>query len=325
MLDELDLVSRQKQEVEEQLATAQKEHRAHLEEDHDNSAQLGKLKYQNEVNRDQKATMGREIALRDVKIKEQQLDNDNLDKRVTELQDELDRCSRVKGEVEFLRSTHNHEAQQSVERIRDMEAAIEQLRSERDAAVHAKGQAGDHATRAQSLAEILTKREKMVTDLRQKLVEEHLRVTNLEDEVERLQELCNQERLDEVKEKLLDKTKDCDRFRNQLKLAENHLKLSQSRLLTATNNGALLRGAAHIVAPHENSKLPKKVMSCSECYSLNIPCDDGSRCRNCIESNKKCARWRCSLKHKLGVCERAPCAPPHDLDGWLVIEPRPQW
>lgn len=325
VLDELDSVKRQKQEVEEQLATAQKEHLAHLEEDHDNSAELGRLKYQNEVNRDQKAAMGREIAQRDVKIKDQQLDIGDLDKDVTELQDELNRCSRVKGEVEFLRSTHSQEVQQSVERIREMEAAMEQLRLERDAAVRASAHAEDHATRAQNLAETLTRREKMVTDLRQNLLEEQLRVTDFEDEVERLQELCNQERLDEVKDKLLEKTKDCDRFRNQLKKAEHHLKLSQSRLMTATNNGALLRGAAHIVAPNESAKLPKKVMSCSECYALNLPCDNGSRCRNCIDNNRKCARWRCSLKHKLGVCERAPCAPPHDPDGWLVVEPRPEW
>ncbi|KAH5430345.1 hypothetical protein HBI46_008540 [Parastagonospora nodorum] len=325
VLDELELVKRQKQEVEQQLATAQREHLAHLDEDHDNGAQLGKLKYQNEVNRNQKAAMSREIAKRDVKIKEQQLDIDNLDKKVTEIKDELERCSRVKGEVETLRKAHHLKAEQSVECARKIEAAMEQLRLERDAAVRANAHAGDHATRAQDLVETLTKREKMVTDLRQKLLEEQLRVTDFEDEVERLHELCNQENLDQVKKKLLEKTKDCDRFRTQLKLVEHHLKLSQSRLMTATNNGALLRGAAHIVAPNENCKLPKKVMSCSECYALNLPCDSGSRCRNCIESNKKCARWRCSLKHKLGVCERAPCAPPHDPDGWLVTEPRPEW
>jgi chromosome segregation ATPase len=332
VLEEVDLLKKGKGELQMQLASLRKAHRAHLDTDHDVSAQLGKLKYQNEVNRDQKAAMGREIAQRDVMIKELRLDVDDLNNRIAELEIKLDQRTRVNGEAEYLRSTirendasHARDAETHQAAIHELELTVKRLTVERDVAVRANVHSGDHATRAQDLTEALTKREKMVTDLRQKMLEEQMRVTDLEDEVERLRELVNKENLDDIKEKLRAKSSDCDRFRTELKGTEHQLKLARSRLMTATNNGDLLRGAAHIVAPNEKCRLPKRVMACSGCYANNLPCDNGARCANCTLNNKKCARWRCSLKHKLMVCDRASCAPPHDPEGWLVSEPRPEW
>jgi outer membrane murein-binding lipoprotein Lpp len=330
---DMDLLKRQKRELEQQLLDLHKDHHVRLEEDHNVSAQLGKLKYQNEVSRDQKAEMGRSLVQRDVKIKEQELDILNLHQKLSKLEAEINEYGRFKGEAEYLRSVikesdtaRQRETKAQASTIRELELSVERLTEERDAVICAQVHAGDHATRANNLADVLAKREKVIMDLRQKTLEEQMRVTDLEGEVELLREMVNLENLNDIKAKLREKNSQCDRFRTQLKGSEHQLKLAQSRLMSSTDNGALLRGAAHIVAPNEKCRLPKAVMSCSECYAKNLPCDNGARCRNCVDNNTKCARWRCSMKHKLGVCERAPCAPPHDPEGWLVgAGPRPEW
>jgi hypothetical protein len=210
--------------------------------------------------------------------------------------------------------------------IHMLESTIERLTLERDAVIQNQKHAGDHATRAQNLTDKLSKREKLITELRQKVLDEQMRGTDLEDEMERLREEVNRESLQDVKQKLRDKSSQCDRFRTQLKGAEHQLKLFQARLASALNEGEALRGAAHLVAPSENGRLPRLVMPCSECYALNKPCDNGSRCRNCLECNTACNRWRCSVKHRMGECKNTPCTFPHDSQGWLIMsEPRPQW
>jgi antitoxin component of MazEF toxin-antitoxin module len=72
--------------------------------------------------------------------------------------------------------------------IRRLEELVERITLERDDAVRAQINNGDHAVRAQNFADTLTKREKLITDLRQKNLEEQMRATDLEDEVERLKE-----------------------------------------------------------------------------------------------------------------------------------------
>jgi outer membrane murein-binding lipoprotein Lpp len=223
-------------------------------------------------------------------------------------------------------AAHDQDAEKHAAGVRALETEIARLTTERDAAVHDQKYAGDHATRAQNLADTLSKRGKVITELRQKLVEEQMRATDLEDEVERLREDVNRECLIEVKGKLSEKSRECDRYRTQVKGAEQQLKIVQSRLMSVMKGGEALRGGAHLVAPHEKSRLPKLVMSCSECYANNKPCDNGARCRNCVECNTTCARWRCSMKHKLGECQMTPCTLPHDSQGWLVMaEARPEW
>jgi hypothetical protein len=330
---ELDVLQKQKRQLEKQLANLERKHNTYLDEDHDLGTQLGKLRYQNEANRDQKAAMGRSLAQKDVEIKQQRLDIDNLNKKVVNLKAELNQCGKIRGEADWLRSTiedndasHARELATHVAVVRKIEEANERLIIERDAAIQAQVHAGDHATRAQNLADTLIKREKVITDQRQKLIEEQLRATDLEDEVERLREKLDLENLDNLKEKLRNKTSQCDRFRTHLKEAEQQLRVTQSRLTTAMNGGEALKGGAHLVVPNAKSILSKVVMSCSECYALNKNCDNGARCRNCVESNGKCARWRCSMKHKLGECHLTPCVLPHDSQGWLISEaPRPEW
>lgn len=333
MGDQLELLMRQNRELEAELASLRRGHQRLMDEDHDAEARVGKLRYQNEANREQKASMGRSLAQKDVEIKKQQLDIDNMNKRIMELQAELAECAKIKGEVEFLRATikdndtaHTRELESQAAALRDAKANAERLGAELDTAIKNQTHAGDHAKRAQNLADTLAKREKMNNDLRLKIVEEQMKVTSLEEEVEKLQEKVNRDSQDDLKEKLRDKSSQCDRFRTQLKGAEQQLKLAQSRLKAATQDGLLLRGAAHMVAPDPKSKLPKAVLSCTECYAKNLPCDNKSRCQNCTENEVKCARWRCSIKHRTGECHMAPCVMPHDVQGWLIMhDPRPEW
>jgi hypothetical protein len=330
---EVDTLKKQKRHMENQLVSIQRQHNAHLDEPHDVGMQLGKLRYQNEANRDQKASMGRALAQKDVEIKKSQLDIDILRKKIVDLEAEINQCGQIRGEAELLRTTlkdknatHTRELETSATAIAELEETIERLTLDRDAAVRAQAHAGDHVTRAQNLVDTLAKREKVILDHRQQIMDEKLRSTYLEDEVEHLREKLDQENLDDLKEKLREKTSQCDRYRTQLKGTEQQLKLSQTRLKISMDGGEALKGGAHLVAPNTKSTLPRVVMSCSECYALNLPCDNGARCRSCTEGNRTCARWRCSMKHKLGECHMTPCVLPHDSQGWLIMpDPRPEW
>lgn len=333
MNNDLTSMSRKKRALEERLASLERDHQDLRDEDHDAETQIGRLRYQNEVNRDQKAEMGRSLARDGVKIMEQQLEIDNLGNKITDLEAEIHRRGKLIGEAQWLRTTvkdckaaHARDLEEKAFLVQQLEDTIERLTRERDAATQAQVYAGDHVTRAQNHADTLSRRERFITELRQKLLDEQMRSTDLEEKVERLQEKVDQGNLDSLKEQLREKSSTCDRMRTNLKIAERHLELSQSRLEKVLNHGEALRGGAHLVIPNEKTKLPKNVVSCSECYAKNITCDDGARCRNCVEGLTKCSRWRCSMKQKLGHCPDVPCTLPHDPQGWLVTkDPRPQW
>jgi hypothetical protein len=228
--------------------------------------------------------------------------------------------------LQDLAAAKDRELQATKTTIERLERTIEQLTRERDAASRAQVNAGDHQSRAQNLIDTLTSREKIITGLRLELVGQQLRVTHLEDEVEILKESNRKEDIDDLKAKLREKTSTCDKYRAQAKVLELHLKASQERVMKVANHGEYLQGAAHLVRPDKKSRLPKTVYSCSECYANNLECDSNTVCRSCTERNTPCARWRCSLKQKLGECNNAPCRFPHDSQGWLVLQAeRPQW
>ncbi|KAF2822480.1 hypothetical protein CC86DRAFT_300596 [Ophiobolus disseminans] len=277
--------------------------------------------------------MGRSLAQKDVQIKEYEIEIENFLKKIVAFQAEIYRLGKLVGEAEWLRTTikekdaaHAREIEDKDATVRRLEEANERLTRERDAATQAQVHAGNHATHAQNLVDVLSQREKFINGLREKLLVEQMHNTELEDKNDRLQEKVDEANVDDLKKQLREKSSQCDRFRNQVKSLERHAQAVQSRLNTALAGGVALRGGAHIVAPHEKSKLPKNVVSCSECYAKNISCDNAARCRNCVESLTKCARWRCSVKHKLGECNDTPCVLPHDAQGWLVtMEARPEW
>jgi hypothetical protein len=101
----LDAVKKQKQELEEKLAVLERETEALRNVDHDVGSQLGKLRYQNEANNGQKANMGRDLAQKEMEIKEQQLDIDELSSKLEEADCKLRELSSVSGTSEYLRST----------------------------------------------------------------------------------------------------------------------------------------------------------------------------------------------------------------------------
>lgn len=309
---ELNTIKKQKLELESQLSTLETNNAVLRDVDYDISVRLGKLKYQNEANKAQKAAMGRSLSEKEMKIKTQQLEIDELKGHIKTTENAL--------------SAKDHELENLRQKMKESERTIDRVTRERDEASRARTNSVDHLNRARNLADTLAQREKLITDLRHQIVAEQLKVAGLEDDLEAAQEKSNQADIDDIKSKLMEKTSTCDRQRNQLKMIEAQLSQSQSRLMKITNHGESLRGAAHVVKPSGTSKLPKLVISCVECYNKNLPCDNGARCRNCVENNTQCARWRCSLKHKYGECPLTPCPLSHDSQGWLVLRTeRPEW
>jgi hypothetical protein len=100
----LDAVKKQKQELEEKLAVLEREAEALRNVDHDVGSQLGKLRYQNEVNKGQKASMGRILAQKEMDIKKQQLDIHELSRKLEEAESKNKELSSVSGTSEYLRS-----------------------------------------------------------------------------------------------------------------------------------------------------------------------------------------------------------------------------
>ncbi|USP76332.1 purine-cytosine permease-like protein [Curvularia clavata] len=269
---------------------------------------LDKLKYENVIKKDQISAMSRSLAEKEMTVKNQQLDIDELKRKLANSETQLKELSNVAVERDYLQQT------------------IEKLTRELDEAVQAKSSAQHHETQSKDLADTTTKQNKVIADLREKLVEAKLKNIELEDDIQDLKRLSNETELTDLNAKLRQKMVECDRQRNQLKTVEAQLQHCQDRLKDITNNGMSLQGAVHLVKPSAQAQLPKGVMSCSECYANNLACDSKATCHNCAEHNKSCARWRCSLKHKLGSCPLAPCKFPHDAQGWLVrYTDRPEW
>ncbi|KAH9860913.1 hypothetical protein IAQ61_010649 [Plenodomus lingam] len=341
----LESLEKDKLELQTKVQKLEKQLKNSRGEDDEVGTRVGLLKYQNEANRTQKADMGRALSEKELKIKTQQLEIDDLQLKLIKVETEAQAISSIIGERDYLRDTlssvHDQHAKaleevttckdQELEQIRntlrEVQATLAQVTSERDAASRARLNTSNQAAREENLVEKLTKRERINTDLRQKILEEQLRVTQLEDEVEDLRARLCKDKREELEQQLREKTSLCDRQRSQLKMAEQHLKISEARVMRVSNNGDALTGAAHLVVPHANTKLPKNVVSCSECYANNLTCDAHAKCRSCGERDTPCARWRCSLKHKLGTCPLVPCKLPHDAQGWLMLqrEARPQW
>jgi hypothetical protein len=333
MGEELGLLKRQKQEIEHELSLLRLDQRTVADVDYDMSMQIAKLRYQNESNNDQKATMSRVIAQKDVETKQQHLETQERDRKILELEAELRASKQTTGEADWLRgamkdadAAHAKEVEKHSKALQDLEGAIFKLTVERDKAVFAEKHAKSVAASAQELGDALGRRETHIRKLQNELVEEKERNYELEDEVLRLKKQNDPETLNDMKAKLEAKTNKCDRLCNQLKDTEQELVLAKSQLWTAANGGKDLKGGAHLVVPNIKTTLPKNVFPCGECLAGNMACDNKTRCRPCTESGVRCARWRCSLKQKLSECPLTPCLLQHDTQGWLVLgRPRPIW
>ena len=296
--------------------------------------EIGHLKFQNEQNKTQKATMARTLSQKDVEIKQLQLDLDACKEALERAEIAVTSYAEVVGERDYLqdrmkedrinasrllsdlKEVKDREVQTLTQQLNDVQEVIRQLEEDKRNDEH-KGQVEVHL-------EALNKREKQMKTVNAKYAAEHARVNELEDHIELLQSKLGE--VGDLQTQLSQKSADCDRWRTKYKNQEKMVETWKRQLERAADENTCLRGAAHLVKPAPSSKLSLIVTSCSECYSKNITCDNKARCRHCTENNVDCARWRCSLRHHLGQCPRVPCTFPHGDDGWLLApDPRPTW
>jgi predicted nucleic acid-binding Zn-ribbon protein len=133
-------------------------------------------------------------------------------------------------------------------------------------------------------------------------------------------------RIAELEAKFKKEQAENGRLRNNLLMTTKRLEAEQARSDRLGKAEATVRGAAHLITPAANAKLPKTVFDCIHCYVKNLDCDSGARCENCTSSGLPCTRWRCSMKHLLGNCPDTPCHFLHDEGGWLITKQgRPKW
>ena len=332
---DLEALMQEKRALETKVARLEKQKVTDQDDDYKTEleTQIGKLRYQNEIGKNQRATMARTLSEKDIQIKQLQLDLDSANERLHDaagaakdhatvvaehdhLQARLDDAN---GKLRMIQVHHKELCDRH-------EALSEHLHDPQEAPQQASTNAhtGEYEKLAQERLHNLNQRDKLLRATKEKYAAEHTKVGELENYVEDLQRKLNQ--VGDLQDQLREKTSACDRLRTTLKTCEKRLENSEQRILRASNNGQALRGAAHPVKPLSNTKLSSLVMGCIECYNMNITCDNKSRCRHCTESNETCRRWRCSLKHILGQCPNVPCTFPHDADGWLLTtEPRPEW
>ncbi|KAH9876355.1 hypothetical protein J1614_003879 [Plenodomus biglobosus] len=275
---DLDSLEKEKVELQKKVLTLERQLGNSRDEDDGVGKQLGLLEYQNAVNRTQKADMCRALNEKEVQIKTQQLEIDGLQARLGDVEADLKAIGGIAGECDYLRnilsSVHDEhtraldemrackdqELEQVSNTLQQLQDTLTQVTRERDAASRAQLNVSDHTTREEKLVEMISTREKTNLNLRERYVKEQLRVTHLEDEIETLKARLNQENIDDLKQKLREKTSICDRQRGQIKIVEQHLKASEARIMKVANNGEALRGAAHLVVPHANAKLPRNVL-----------------------------------------------------------------
>lgn len=298
------------------------------------STEIGHLKFQNEQNKTQKATMARTLSQKDVEIKQLQLDLDVCKEALERAEIAATSHAEVVGEYDYLqdrmkedrinascllsdlKEVKDREIQTLTEQVHDLQDEVR--RSEEG------GRNNKHKDLAIIRLEALIKCEMQLKTVNAEYIAEHVKVDELEDHIELLQGKLGE--VGGLQAQLSQKSADCDRWRTKYKNQEKMVDTWKRQLERAADENTCLRGAAHLVKPAASSKLSPIVTSCSECYSKNITCDNKARCRHCTENNVDCARWRCSLRHHLGQCPRVPCTFPHGEDGWLLApDPRPTW
>lgn len=298
--------------------------------------QIGKLRYQNEQNKTQKATMARTLSQKDVEIKQLQLDLDTARESLEAATGAAQAYTDVVKERDYLQAQLREDRIGSSRLLSDLtdvkdceiQALTKELENLQEVVKRsndAQANADDEYKRlAHTRLEAFNKCEKQLKSMNAKYAAEHDRVNQLEDYIEDLRGKLSQ--VGDLQAELRQKSSDCDRYRTMAKNQEKMVETCKQQIERARNDNQALRGAAHLVKPAPTSKLSPLVLGCTECYTKNITCDNKARCRYCTENNEQCSRWRCSLKHVLGQCPRVPCTFPHEEDGWLLAtEPRPQW
>ncbi|KAF2679943.1 hypothetical protein K458DRAFT_460441 [Lentithecium fluviatile CBS 122367] len=346
IMDQISRLQKDKTEALMKVSAIQRDLDQLGECDRDASSTVGKLRYQLESNKDYKAAMGREIRQKDIELYKMEMEIDSLKSKVVEFEALQLKLERLNGELNYLKTSMANEEDSHVSAIAQLTAAKDEETAELKAAKNeeiaaketeiaslkaavARNQAfvSDHATRAKNVGDTQAQREKKIKQLEDRLLEEQEICNNLRDEVELLRESRpSREQVESLQEELRARRSEIHRQKNEIKLLNKRCEFKDQAIIKKTNPKIGLRGAAHLVIPSSNTRLPKYVFPCIECFAKNIDCDHSSRCQNCARDDEKCARWRCGVLHATGDCNPFSCTFVHDANGWLMTRgPRPQW
>lgn len=330
----LETAEREKKALKAQLAKTEKQAKSRLDDMlADLQTEVGKLKFQNEVSKTQKASMAQTLSHMNTRAEQLQLDLDSTNERLraalsaaanhTKILEERDYFETELREIR-LDNSRGPSAMTEIqdEKIQELSEKADKLQKALRQAVN--NQTEDYKYLAENRLDQLNERQKLLQSTKEKYAAEHTKVCELEGEVEDLRHRLSQ--VSDLQVRLAEKTRTCDQLRNSLRKQEKQVAAYEHTLDRATNASKALHGAAHLVRPQEGTKLSPRVMCCAECYAKNLTCDNMSVCRNCSENNERCSRWRCSLRHVMNRCPRVPCTFPHEADGWLLRpEDRPDW
>lgn len=321
-------LKKDKMDALEQLAALRRDLNKHSDCERQVGSTIGKLHYQLEANKDYKAAMGRVIREKDMELYKKEMEIDGLTTKVADMEALQKALDESNAELKFLRTNKTSEEDAHRRILAQVTASKEKENADLKAATaHSKATMSDHATRAQNLVDTQNKREKKMTQLQNELDLERDLTAKLRDQLDALKEgLPSQKELEDLRQELAKQRATSDRQRNELRVMERRLDLSNKSFQKVESGIAHLRGAAHLIIPNTATRLAKNVFPCMECFVANKDCDSKSRCYNCTLNDVPCARWRCSMKHILQECKEMPCKFLHDNNGWLVTrEQRPQW
>jgi hypothetical protein len=247
--------------------------------------------------------------------------NQQRDVRVKRLVDEITKRDK---EIEVLKNDIIEVANSAAELRRTLWSA----ESERSSLLETHKYSHEYIAQIRNLTNTLSEREELYK--RQTLKVESLQAANEEFMMENhllRKNAPSQGMINELEEKLKDKTAENSRNVNELRDMRKRYDNSQAAIEKAANDQKSLCGAAHLTKPSQKVKFHSTVFGCVECYVKGLECDSGARCRNCTDSDSMCLRWRCSLVQILKFCPPdRPCGLVHGQDGWVSTrEARPQW
>jgi hypothetical protein len=284
----------------------------------------------------QKSTLGAILSQKDHDIRKLESDMAALEATIRTKAQEHDqhRDGRVKGLVDEI-TKRDKEIGDLKNDISQMEISVAILRNavsstegERDNLRQTQKHAHEYTTRNKNLSDTLSEREELYKRQTQKVESLNAANQKLISELHlQRKNAPSQNLVNDLQTKLKDKTTENSRNINELRDMRKRYESCHAAIEKAANNQKSLCGAAHLIKPSQNVKFNSTVFGCVECYVKHLDCDSGARCRNCIDSDSMCSRWRCSLVHILKYCPPdRPCGLVHGQDGWVSTkEARPQW
>ncbi|KAF3003119.1 hypothetical protein E8E13_008356 [Curvularia kusanoi] len=247
--------------------------------------EIGRLEYQNDANKKQKANMARSLSEKDTQIKELQLKLDDVDERLKVALTEADKYAKLVEERNYLQSElkearldNSREssalADSKAVEIQELAGQVEELQRALHHAQAVNSQAEDYRRLAQDRLDQIVRQEKMIKTAKEKYGIEHEKSSSLEAEVGDLRQKLSQ--VDSLQYQLNEKTRLCDSYRTKLRTQDLAFEHLNQKLSNASDVNRVLQGAAHLVIPNPTGSLPKQVMACTECYNKNLTCDDRS-------------------------------------------------